>query len=98
MTGRLAQDMRWWKHDQHNWKPAWENEPETAHTNRRRTTMKTQDSFAATSCPNTLAGCLRTYCAARLLPLLLLLLLPAVVQAQDYTYTTNDDNTITIKG
>src|SRR5437899_8910573 len=33
----------------------------------------------------------------RLLPLLLLTL-PAVVQAEDYTYTTNDDGTITIAG
>jgi hypothetical protein len=59
--------------------------------------MKTQDSFATTTCPNPVAALLKTACAARLLPLLLLLLpLPAVVQAQDYTYTTNDDNTITI--
>jgi hypothetical protein len=29
-------------------------------------------------------------CAARLLPLLLLLSLPAAVQAQDYTYMTNN--------
>ena len=34
----------------------------------------------------------------KLLSILLLLALPAVVQAQDYTYTTNDDNTITITG
>jgi hypothetical protein len=88
--------MRQWQHDQHNWKPALENELETAHTNRRRTTMKTQDFFETTSCPNTLGGRLRTICTAGLLPLLLLL--PAVVQAQDYTYTTNDDNTITITG
>jgi hypothetical protein len=58
--------------------------------------MKTQDFFETTSCPNTLGGRLRTICTAGLLPLLLLL--PAVVQAQDYTYTTNDDNTITITG
>jgi hypothetical protein len=57
--------------------------------------MKTQDSFATTSCPNTLAGRLRTICAAGLLPLLLLL--PAMVQAQDYTYITNN-GTITITG
>ncbi len=57
--------------------------------------MKTQDSFATTSWPDTLAGRLRTACAARLLPLLLLL--PAVVQAQDYTYITNN-GTITITG
>src|SRR6058998_122056 len=30
--------------------------------------------------------------------LLLLLTLPSVVQAQDYTYTVNNDGTITIKG
>jgi len=74
------------------------NETGEANPNRGSTTMKTHNSFATTTCPNTLAGCLRTSCAARLLPLLLLLLLPAVVQAQDYTYTTNDDNTITITG
>jgi hypothetical protein len=45
--------------------------------------------------PNTLAGRFRTACAARLLPLLLLTL-PAAMQAQDYLYTTNADNTITI--
>ena len=39
---------------------------------------------------------LRTACATRLLPLLLLLALPAVVQAQ-FTYTTNN-GTITITG
>ncbi len=33
---------------------------------------------------------LRTACATRLLPLLLLLALPAVVQAQDYTYEVNN--------
>src|ERR1019366_1630729 len=58
--------------------------------------MKTQNSIATTICPNTLAGCLRTVCAARLLPLLLFLTLPAVGQAQDYDYTINGDNTITI--
>jgi hypothetical protein len=58
--------------------------------------MKTQDAFATTTCPNTLASRLRTVCAARLLPLLLLFTLPAVVQAQ-FTYTTND-GTITITG
>ena len=59
--------------------------------------MKTQSPIAKTANPNTLAGQFTTTCAARLL-LLLLLTLPAVVQAQDYTYTTNDDNTITITG
>jgi hypothetical protein len=43
--------------------------------------MKTQNSFATTTCPNTLAGRLRTACATRLLPLLLLLTLPAAVRA-----------------
>jgi hypothetical protein len=38
---------------------------------------------------------IRTACARRLLPLLLLLTLPAVVQGGDYTYTTNN-GTITI--
>jgi len=38
---------------------------------------------------------LRTACAARLLPLLLLLVLPAVVQAQ-FTYTTNTDGSLNI--
>ena len=41
--------------------------------------MKTTDS-------NTMAGHLRTACATRLLPLLLLLTLLAAVQAEDYTY------------
>jgi hypothetical protein len=40
---------------------------------------KTQVSFAITSYPNTLASRLRTACAARLLPLLLLLLLLSVL-------------------
>ena len=31
-----------------------------------------------------------------MLPVLLLLMLPAALQAQDYTYTINEDNTITI--
>jgi hypothetical protein len=60
--------------------------------------MKTQNSFSTANHPNTLAGCLITACATRMLALLLLLTLPAVVQAQDYTYTTNADNTITIAG
>ncbi|HVM60017.1 MAG TPA: leucine-rich repeat domain-containing protein [Verrucomicrobiae bacterium] len=48
-----------------------------------------------TSNPNTMAGRFGTVCAASLLPLLLLLLLPTAVQAQ-YTYSTNSDNSITI--
>jgi hypothetical protein len=58
--------------------------------------MKTNTSFATPTCPNTVAWRLRTACAARLLPLLLLTL-PAAVQAQDYTYTTNN-GAITITG
>jgi hypothetical protein len=58
--------------------------------------MKTNISLAGTANPNTPAGRFRTACVARLLPLLLLL--PAALQAQDYTFTTNDDNTITITG
>jgi len=58
--------------------------------------MKTKTSFATPTNPNTVAGRLRTACATRLLPLLLLLALPGVVQAQ-YTYTTNN-GTITITG
>jgi hypothetical protein len=46
--------------------------------------MKTQNSFATTTCPNTLAGRFRTACATRLLPLLLLLALPGVVQAAQF--------------
>ncbi|MGA3143846.1 MAG: leucine-rich repeat domain-containing protein [Verrucomicrobiota bacterium] len=68
--------------------------------------MKTQVFFATTSCTNTMTTRLRTSCATRLLPLLLLLVLPAVVQAQTYTnnygiwgYTTNADGiTINITG
>ena len=52
--------------------------------------MKTDAFFATTACPKTLAGRLRTACATRLLPLLLLLTLPAVLHAQDFTYTTNN--------
>ena len=58
--------------------------------------MKTKRPVARTSNPNTLTGRLRTACAARLLPLLLVLMLPAVVQAQ-FTFTTNN-GTITITG
>ena len=61
--------------------------------------MRTKPSLARVTCPKTMAGHLRTACATRLLPLLILLLLtlPAVIQAQ-YTYTTNADGTITITG
>ena len=58
--------------------------------------MRTESSIAKTTKPNTVAGSLRTACAARLLPLLLLLALPAVVQAQ-FTFTTNN-GAITITG
>ena len=55
--------------------------------------MKIQNSIAATTDPNTLAGRLKTNCAARLLPLVLLFTGPVMVQAQ-FNYTTNDDNMI----
>ena len=42
-----------------------------------------------------MAGRLRTACAMRLLPLLLLLALPALARAEDYTYSANN-GTITI--
>jgi len=58
--------------------------------------MKTNIPVLKTTSPNTLAARLRTACATRVLPLLLLTL-PAVVQAQ-YTYVTNDDSTATITG
>src|ERR1035441_1785037 len=51
--------------------------------------MKTRNPFANTTCPNTTAGHSGTACAPRLLPLLLLLALPAVVQA-GFTFTTNN--------
>ena len=51
--------------------------------------MKTKSSIARTTNPNTLTGRFRTACAAILLPLVLLLTLPAVVQAQ-FNFTTND--------
>ena len=54
--------------------------------------MKTHNSFATTTSPNTVAGRFRIACAARLL---LLLMLPVVGQAQ-FNYTINNDNTITI--
>ena len=56
--------------------------------------MKTNTPVARTTNPNTLAARLRTACATRMLPLLLLLTLPAAVQAQyysDYTYTVSGD-------
>jgi hypothetical protein len=56
--------------------------------------MKTNTAFARTTKPNPPAGCLRTVCAARLLSLLLLTL-PAVVQAQ-FTFTTNNDGSLNI--
>ncbi|MGA2864305.1 MAG: leucine-rich repeat domain-containing protein [Verrucomicrobiota bacterium] len=58
--------------------------------------MKTQSLIPRITCPKTMAGRLTTACAMRLLPLLLLLLLalPAVVEAQ-FNYTTNN-GTITI--
>jgi hypothetical protein len=58
--------------------------------------MKTKNSIAKTTNQNTLVGRLRTACAARLLSLLLLTV-PAVGQAQDYTYTINN-GAITITG
>ncbi len=68
-----------------------------------RTTMRTTETLARATFPNTIARRLRTACATRLLPLLLLLSLPAVVQAQSYTdiygiwtyTTTNGRITIT---
>jgi len=56
--------------------------------------MRTTSSIAKTTNPNTMAERLGTACGARLLALLLLLTLPAAVQAQ-FEYTTNND-TITI--
>ena len=64
-------------------------------TTKQAKNMITRNFFSTITNPNTLAGCLRTACAVTLL---LLFTLPAVVQAQDYTYTTNADNTITITG
>jgi hypothetical protein len=58
--------------------------------------MKTNSSIARTVNPNTRASHFRAVCAARLLSLLLLLTLPAVVQAQ-FNYTTNN-SAITITG
>ncbi len=58
--------------------------------------MKTKTVLARTTRPKTVARGLRTGCATRLLPLLLWLAPPAVMQAQ-FTYTTNN-GTITITG
>ena len=57
--------------------------------------MKTQTSFANTACWKTGTGRLTTACATKLLPLLLLLILPATVQAQFNYTTTNGTITIT---
>ncbi len=57
--------------------------------------MKIQNSFSNTTNPNTLAGRFKTTCVMRLLPLLLLLTLPAVVRAQ-FTFTTNNDGSLNI--
>jgi BspA type Leucine rich repeat region (6 copies) len=51
--------------------------------------MKTKPSISRAACPKLTARRSRTACPTRLLLLLLLLTLPAVVQAQ-FTYTTND--------
>ncbi len=58
--------------------------------------MKTQTLTARIACPKRTAGRLRTACATRLLPLLLLLALPATAQAQ-FTYTVNN-GAVTITG
>jgi hypothetical protein len=58
--------------------------------------METRTSLARTTCPKALAWSLKTACAARLLPLVLMLALPALVQAQ-FNYMTNN-GTITITG
>jgi len=51
--------------------------------------------LAKTAAAIQITGCLRTAFAARLLPFLLLLVLPAVVQAQ-FTFTTNYNGTINL--
>jgi hypothetical protein len=58
--------------------------------------MKTKYIFARTTNPNTLAKRLKTACSTRMLPLLLLLMLPVAVQALDYDYVINDNGTVTI--
>src|ERR1035441_9194164 len=57
--------------------------------------MKQDPRLAGTAFPNTLAARLRTACATKLLPLMLLTL-PAVMQAQ-FNYSVNS-GTITITG
>jgi hypothetical protein len=56
--------------------------------------MKTGTSVARTTNPSTMAARLRTGWVARLVALLVLTL-PAVVQAQ-FTYTTNNDGSLNI--
>ena len=60
--------------------------------------MKTKNTIETTTCQETMAGRLRIACATRILPLLLLLALPAVVQAQfNYgTITTINGTMITV--
>jgi hypothetical protein len=52
--------------------------------------MKTNTCLATTPHPKTAVGPLRTGCARRLLLLLVTLTFPAVVQAGDFSYATND--------
>ena len=58
--------------------------------------MKTQTRIARMACQKTMAGRLATACRARLLPLLLLLALPAALKAQFAYEVTN--GTVTIAG
>jgi hypothetical protein len=58
--------------------------------------MKRELSLERTTCPKTTAASLRAACAKKPLPLLLLLALPSLVEAQ-YIYKTND-GAITITG
>ena len=62
-----------------------------------RRTMNAKSSLSRTPSQRTTVRHLRTVCAGRILPLLLLFALPAAVQAQCYTYMTNN-GTITITG
>jgi hypothetical protein len=59
--------------------------------------MRTESLIAETTNPKPMPERLSTVCATTLLPLLLLLAMPAAVQAQ-FTFTTNFDSTITIMG